>query len=252
MVMSRYGWMRLGVVVAFFGSLEGLSRFGYIKRTTMIPPTEMAQSLGVILAGGTMNDDIAATLLTVAAAFAAAVVLGFVAGVALHAVKPLRRMLDPLFATYYAVPHFVFYPVFIVLFGMNRVPLVMLGFLFAIVAMIINTLNGLDRIPRVLLKVARTNRMGPIATAWHVVLPSTAPYLFTGVKLAVAYSFIGVIAGEFILSGSGIGHQLAFAYDNFDSRTMYGLLLFILTLVTIINMGLWSYEQRLQRRRSRG
>jgi NitT/TauT family transport system permease protein len=37
----------------------------------------------------------------------------------------------------------------------------------------------------------------------------------------VAYSFIGVIAAEFILSGDGIGHEIAFAYNNFDNRTMY-------------------------------
>ncbi|MCC7273480.1 MAG: ABC transporter permease subunit [Alphaproteobacteria bacterium] len=250
--MSRYGWMRLGVIVAFFASLEAVVRLGVVKRTTMIPPTEMARALVDILAGGQLNDDIVATLATVLVALVGAVTTGFAMGVLLHAMRPARRLLDPLFASYYAVPHFVFYPVFIVLFGMNRVPLVILGYLFAVVAMIINTLNGLDRIPRVLLKVARTNRMGPLATAWYVVLPSTAPYLFTGIKLAVAYSFIGVIAGEFILSGAGIGHQLAFAYDNFDSRTMYGLLLFILTLVTVVNMSLWSYEQKLLRRRSRG
>lgn len=250
--MGRYGWIRLGVILAFFGSLEGMSRFGVIKRTTMIPPTEMAGALWDILASGRLSHDIWATLTTVAAALFLAVVVGFASGVALHRIRPLRRLLDPLFATYYAVPHFVFYPIFIVLFGMTRVPLIVLGFLFAVVAMIINTMNGLDRIPRVLLKVARTSRLDPVRTAWFIVLPSTAPYLFTGVKLAVAYSFIGVIAGEFILSGFGIGHQIAFAYDNFDNRTMYGLLLFILGLVTIINMSLWSYEQRLLRRRSRG
>ncbi len=250
--MSRYGWIRLGIILGFFGSLEGLSRFGVIKRTTMIPPTEMAQALVDILVSGRLNEDIWATLTTVGAALVSAVAVGFVVGVLLHRAGPLRRLLDPLFAAYYAVPHFVFYPVFIVLFGMTRVPLIVLGFLFAVVAMIINTLNGLDRIPRVLLKVARTNRLDPVRTAWFIVLPSTALYLFTGIKLAVAYSFIGVIAGEFILSGIGIGHQIAYAYDNFDNRTMYGLLLFILGLVTIINMSLWNYEQRLLRRRSRG
>ena len=44
----------------------------------------------------------------------------------------------------------------------------------------------------------------------------------------MAYSFIGVIAGEFILSTSGIGHEIAFAYDNFDNPRMYGLILFVL------------------------
>ena len=59
-------------------------------------------------------------------------------------------------------------------------------------------------------------------------LPAAAPHLVTGIKLAVAYSVIGIVAGEFILATAGIGKRIAFAYDNFDNRTMYGLLLLLL------------------------
>ena len=78
---------------------------------------------------------------------------------------------------------------------------------------------------------------------------AAAPYLFTGVKLAVAYAFIGVIAGEFILAPRGIGYSIAFAYDNFDNRQMYALMLFILVLVTLINTALQICEGRLMARR---
>ena len=64
------------------------------------------------------------------------------------ALPRLRRAIDPLLASYYAVPTFMFYPLFIVLFGLNRWPLVAIGFLFAVVAMMLNTLNGFDRVPR--------------------------------------------------------------------------------------------------------
>jgi NitT/TauT family transport system permease protein len=65
----------------------------------------------------------------------------------------------------------------------------------------------------------------------------------------VAYSFIGVIAGEFILSTSGIGHEIAYAYDNFDNPRMYALILFVLAIVTTFNMLVWTWERRLARRR---
>ena len=70
----------------------------------------------------------------------------------IHAFPRLRRALDPLLASYYAVPFFVFYPLFIVLFGLGRGAVVAIGFLFGVVAMIIATLNGFDRIPRVLVQ----------------------------------------------------------------------------------------------------
>jgi NitT/TauT family transport system permease protein len=79
-------------------------------------------------------------------------------------------------------------------------------------------------------------------------LPSAAPHLITGVKLAVAYCVIGVIAGEFILATAGLGHAIAFAYNDFDNKTMYGLLVLIVTLVIAINSLLHLSEQRLYAR----
>ena len=64
-------------------------------------------------------------------------------------------------------------------------------------------------------------------------------------KFAVAYSFIGVIAGEFVQAGAGMGHAIAFAYNSFDNLTMYGLMILLFGLVGTINMTLWSWERRL-------
>jgi NitT/TauT family transport system permease protein len=156
-----------------------------------------------------------------------------------------------LLASYYSVPTFMFYPVFIVLFGVGRSPIIAIAVLLAIVAMITATLNGLDRIPTVLRKTARMHRMSKVSTALLVELPATAPYLFTGVKLAVAYSFIGVIASEFILSGSGLGYEIAYAYNNFENPKMYALMLLVLVSVTAVNSVLNAVDNRLQARQRR-
>ena len=57
------------------------------------------------------------------------------------------------------------------------------------------------------------------------------------------------IAGEFILSTSGLGHEIAFAYDNFDNAKMYGLILFVLCIATAFNLTVFAYERRLARQR---
>lgn len=246
---GRLAGIRAIVVVVALAAVELLCRTGIIKPAVMIPPTEMAVELVRLLAAGRLTDDIRQTLTAVAMALVLSVAAGFAAGVALHAMPRLRRAIDPLLATYYAVPFFVFYPVLIALFGLSQWPVIVIAFLFAVVAMVINTLNGLDRIPRVLGKVARVHHMGPLETALRLKLPAAAPHLFTGIKLAVAYSFIGVIACEFIMAASGVGYAVAYAYNNFDNRTMYALMLFVITVVTVINMLLYTWEQRIMRRR---
>ena len=252
--MSRtaaVAWTRAAVIVGAVVLVELLCHSGVIDPLTLIPPSEMALALADLVASGRIADDIVQTFSTVATAFALSVAAGFLAGALLHALPRVRRAVDPLLASYYAIPFFVFYPLLIALFGLNTIPLVVIGFVFATAAMVISTLNGLDRVPPVLVKAARMLRLSPARTILLVTLPAAAPYLFTGLKLALAYSFIGVIAGEFILSGGGLGFSIAFAYTNFDNRTMYALMLFVLAVATVMNMGLHVWEQRLLRRRAR-
>ena len=247
--MTRAGWIRLLVIVAMIGALELACRLNFVDHRVMIPPSEMATALVAMLASGQLNDDIVRTLGVIAIAVALSVVFGFVLGLVIHALPRLRVALDPFFATYYAVPVFIFYPVMIAIFGLSLIPIVLMGVATAIVAMIIATINGLDRIPRVLTKVARVHRMGRLSTALRLQLPAAAPYLFTGVKLSVSYAFIAVIAAEFILAPAGLGRAIANAYADFDNRRMYALMLFVLVIATVVNAGLHAWDLRWAKRR---
>ena len=156
-----------------------------------------------------------------------------------------------MFAAYYAIPVYAFYPLFIVIFGLGDVPQVLIGFMLGLVAVIVNTLNGLDRVPRAIVKTARIHRLGPVSTALQVSLPFAVPYIFTGVKLAVAYSFIGVIGAELIMSRTGLGYEIGFAYNNFDNAVMYPLIVLVLAIAASVNTFFFIWEKKLLARRRR-
>jgi NitT/TauT family transport system permease protein len=249
--MTRAAYYRLAFIGGGILLLELLCRVGVIDHLTMQPPTEMVRDLAILLASGAMNAAMLKTFLNVAIASGLAVIAGIGVGVALHGQRSARHVLEPLFATYYAIPIYAFYPLLIILFGLGDVPQILIGFALAVVAVIVNTLNGLDRVSRVLMNTARIYRLGPIATAVKITLPSAAPYLLTGVRLAVAYAFIGVIGAEFIMSRTGIGYEISFAYNNFDNKIMYPLILLILAVSIVVNAVLSQWEKILMRRRSR-
>lgn len=247
-ILSREGWIRLAVIVAFIAAFEALCRFGFIPSTVVLPPTDMAASLWHILRTGEYNKDIISTISNVVASALISVTLGFVLGVILHTMPRLRATIEPLLASYYAVPTFIFYPVFIVVFGVSSRAIIAIAVLLSVVAMIESTLVGLDRIPRVLHKTAAIYRMSTPARAVLIDFPAAAPRLFTGIKLAFAYAFIGVIASEFILSAQGIGYAIAYAYNNFDNRNMYGLMLLVILLATSANTALDTIDRHMQSR----
>jgi len=240
---------RVLLLVGLVALLEVLCLTGVIDHITMQPPHRMALDLVRLLASGALNGAIAKTLGNAAAAFLLSLAIGVVAAVLLHRFRALREMLDPLFATYYAIPIFAFYPLLIILFGLGDAPQIFIGAMLGIVAVIVNTLIGLDRVPTVLMKTALVNGLGPIETAWRVTLPSAAPYILTGAKLAVAYSFIGIIGAEFIMSRGGMGYEISYAYTNFDNATMYPLIILILVVSTAVNTLLARWEKRLMTRR---
>jgi NitT/TauT family transport system permease protein len=249
--VSRAACYRLLLVAAAVLLLEVLCRAGAIDHLTMQPPSEMVSDLVVLLASGSMNHAMLKTLTNVGTAAVPAVAFGIAFAVAIHGYRAVRQGLEPLFATYYAIPVYAFYPMFIILFGLGDLPQILIGFMLAVVAVIVSTLNGLDRVSRVLMKTARIYRFGPVKTALKITLPSAAPYLLTGVKLAVAYAFIGVIGAEFIMSRTGIGYEISFAYNNFDNKIMYPLILLILSVSVAVNSALSQWERVLMRRRSK-
>ena len=248
--MKRATWIRIVAIAVAIGLVEALCRAGMISNFTMIPPSAMAVGLVDILRSGRFSLDIQVTLRNVAIAIVAAMLVGPLVAVILNRLPVLRRILDPLFATYYAIPVYAFYPLLMVVLGLGDAPQIAVGFLLAVVAVLINTQNGLDRMPPVLLKVARMHRMNALETAWKVRLPYAAPYVFTGFKLAVAYAFVGVIGAEFITSSRGIGYEISYAYNNFDTKVMYPMILLILAIAIVVNMSLYAWERRMIARRT--
>ena len=231
--------------------LEVLCRTGAIDPQAVLPPSEMVAAMADALWSGDATAPMLQTFSTVALAWLFSVTAGTVLGALLHAAPRVRRAVDPLLASYYSVPTFVFYPLLVALLGLSMAPLVVLGLLSAVPAMVISTLAGLDSVTPVLRRVARVQRLGPVRTFFSVVLPAAMPSLFGGFKLALSYALIGVIAGEFILSGSGLGYAISYAYQAFETRTMYGLMLFVLLVAVGANGVLYAWEGRLARRRVR-
>lgn len=248
----RYsGVVRTILLLALLALLELACRAGWIRPTTLIAPSEMLVALFQGLRAGRFNEAIASTLGNVGASVLISVLLGFAAGVIIHALPRIRRAVEPFLASSYAVPGFIFYVPLLGVFGVNDAPLISVGCILAVPSMTLATFNGLDRIPGVLGRVARMYHLNFIRRLFLVMLPCAAPYLFSGMRLCLAYSFIGVIASEFILSDRGIGYSIAFAYHDFDVRTMYALMLLLILLVAGANMGLQMWEERLMLRRGR-
>ena len=248
-VSRRLMLIRALILLALVGVLEVLCIGGTIDSLTMQPPHRIAVDLVHLLASGAFNRAIARTLSNAMIATAMAMTVGITAAVIVHRMPGLRAALDLLFSTWYAVPVLAFYPLLIVIFGLTSLPSIVIGFMQGVVAVIVTTLDGLDRVPQVLRKLARAQRMNSLETIWLITLPAAAPWLLSGAKLAVAFSIIGVVASEFLMAREGMGFEISYAYNNFDNARMYPLILLVMLFSVSVNSVLLRWEARLARRR---
>lgn len=247
--MSKTILARISIVVAGIALAELLARLGLFGPTLSVPPSVMFATLAGSLADGSFVPDVARTASEVVIAFVIALLIGLPLGIVLWRSKVLAVAVEPYLLAYYVIPLFAFYPLFVKIFGGGIAPIVAIGVINGIGAIAMNVLIGLREIPRVHLALARSLMLRPLQTIVHVIVPATVPQAFVGLRLGFIYCLIGVIAAEFILATAGVGYRIAYDYNNFESKTMFALILLVLIVSITCNQTLISIERRLARHR---
>ena len=196
-----------------------------------------------MLGDAALWEDFAITALRVLAAFALAAAIGVWLGYVLWRRPRAYAQLAPYFGSYYAMPVFAFYPVLIALFGLSSIPMILIGFAWAVIAVIESTVTGFRNIPPTFHRTVRMYRMSRRDATLRVFVPSAAGTVFGGLKLAASYSMIGVIASEFVLSANGLGRRVAFEFQSFELGAMYATIV-LLVLFEVAVIASLSYAER--------
>jgi NitT/TauT family transport system permease protein len=250
------------VLLGSAGCLEIIARAGIVRRSTLTPVSEMFVTLwrfflpGEVQARLLKDSSIAAnffmTFGEILLSFSLAVLVGFPVGILLWKWKTLGRILNPYLVSYYAIPVFALYPIIVGIFGIGMLSITFMGWLFAIVAIIINTATGFDEVEkRIYPQVGKSLRLSRWRIFVWIYFPAATPYVFTGLKLGFIYSIIGVIASEFILSTRGLGHLVRFSYSAFETEIMYASMLLIVMMAVVVNSALMRIEAWLYGRQAR-
>jgi len=236
---------RLIALALFVASLEAVCRAHLVRPTDLVPPSVMVRAMATALVEPATLYDLWQTVRSVSASVAIAALVGVAAGILLHALPRLRGACEPFIASYYALPLFALYPLLVVVLGVGTLPIVFTGTLYAAMSVLIGTLSGLDHVPRVFRKVAKVHRLGALKALAGIYIPSCSAEILGGITLAVSYAFVAVIASEFLLAPSGIGHEIAEAYTSFRIERMYGLMLALVILTMVVNAVLRQVRVRI-------
>lgn len=172
----------------------------------------------------------------------AAVAIPF--GIAIGWYKRFAYVCDPFVNAMNATPRVALLPLVIIWLGIGILSKVGIIFLGAVFPLLINTRDGVKTTPANLLTAARSFGASEWQIFKSVVLPSTVPFILTGLRLAVGRALIGVMVGELYAATAGIGFMITVAGATFQTDKVFvGVLVFAISGMILTDI-IDRYERR--------
>ncbi|WP_125099533.1 ABC transporter permease [Leucobacter chromiireducens] len=200
---------------------EVLSRAGLLDARFFPAPSSIATTFVTMLLDGVLIEHAAMTLSRIAIGFVLGAVPGVLLGVLLGSVRPLRQLLEPIFASLLPIPKVAIFPLLLLIFGLgetSKYVIVAIGVFFYL---FFNTMSGVMQTPPLFTDVAKANGATRVQRWFTVSFPYALPSIFTGMKLATGGAFVIIAASEFVGSQSGLGYLIWSSWSTFAVSKMY-------------------------------
>lgn len=222
-VFARPWVQKVSAVLCVLALVEFAVRSDLLPREHLPPVSVILQTLLGELPTAEFWSDVAATLtgwaLGLAIAMAIAIPLGMLIGfneLVYRALRPVIEFLRP-------VPSVALIPLAILVYGPGLAGKVFLAAFAATWPLLIQAMYGARDVDPVQLDSARSYRISRTSTALRVVLPSTVPYLATGIRIASTTSLILAVTAELLIGSDGLGRTISDARQGGNVELMYAV-----------------------------
>jgi nitrate/nitrite transport system permease protein len=172
------------------------------------------------------------SLQRVAIGFGLASIVGVLLGTLIGQSVWAMRGLDPIFQVLRTVPPLAWLPISLAAFRDSRPSAIFVIFITAIWPIIINTAVGIRNIPQDYRNVASVVRLNQLEFFWKIMIPSAAPYIFTGLRIGIGLSWLAIVAAEMLTGGVGIGF---FIWDAWNSSRLSDI------IIALVYIGLVGF-----------
>jgi len=198
---------------------------------TLPPPSKVISSTWELIAhpfydrGGLDKGlfwHLSASLQRVAKGYALASIVGVALGTLVGQSVWAMRGLDPIFQVLRTIPPLAWLPLSLAAFRDGEPSAIFVIFITAIWPVIINTAVGIRNIPQDYRNVAAVLRLNHLEFFWKIMVPSAAPYIFTGLRIGIGLSWLAIVAAEMLIGGVGIGF---FIWDAWNSSHISEIIL---------------------------
>lgn len=232
-------------VIGFICLWDGLDRFGQIPDIFISSPYQALVGLIQLIQSGKLMSHLGMSLVEIALAYALALSFGVGFGLIIGATKYLRDVFDPFLMTLHAMPKIAVFPLFIVWFGIDIELKVFFGAFHGFFIIIIMTIAGVKNVRKEYVEAALTMGLAPRKIYYRVLFPAAIPSIFTGLRIGMIGTVLGVLLAELVVSRAGVGFLMNELTYEFKTGELYGLTIVIALISILINEILRFMGERL-------
>lgn len=187
---------------------EAATRSGLAAGLDLPPISDVLVAWWKLVETGELPTNALSSLYRAGMGLGLAVVVGAVAGILMAWSRPVRIAIGPLIEIFYPLPKSALIPVTAFWLGFGDGSKILLIFLGCMLPVTIGAFNGARGSEQVLVWSARGMGAGRLRTLWDVVVPSALPELLSGIRTALALSFVLLVTSELISSRQGLGYMI--------------------------------------------
>jgi NitT/TauT family transport system permease protein len=209
---------------------EASTRLSLISEHALPPLSRVLAAWFRLTSGGDLLIHGASSLYRTSAGLLLAIVVGSIIGVLMGWSRIVDAVVGPLVRMLYPMPKSALIPIMALWLGFGDGSKIVLIFLGCMLPVAISGYNGARGTDEMLLWSARSLGASRAATLWDVVLPSALPELMSGIRIALATSFILLVSSEFIAARKGLGHMIGVLGEGGVYDAMFAAVLTVAAL----------------------
>lgn len=198
-----------------------LLMLGFGDRRFIPTPSDIAVRFWQMVISGELASHVSVTLYRVLVGFLLGTAPGIAVGLLMAMFRPVRIFFDPLIATLFPIPKIALMPLLLLAFGFgdaSKIALVAIAVFFPV---IVNTYVGAANIEKIYWDVAKSYGASQFIIFRRVVFFGALPMIFAGLRIALAVSFIVLVAAEFVATKAGIGYLIWNSWELLQVDVMF-------------------------------
>ncbi|NES31718.1 ABC transporter permease subunit [Micromonospora terminaliae] len=242
--LGRRALHRSVALLALAAVWETAPRVGLVDRVFLPPLSEVLTAWWTLLRTGQLADHVGASLTRSLTGLALAVAAAIPLGLLIGWYRPLADLLSPLLEVFRNTAALALLPVFVLILGLGETSKIALVVYACSWPILLNTIAGVKGVDPLLVRSARSMGLNHLRLFQKVILPAAVPTIFTGVRLAGAYSILVLVAAEMVGAKAGLGYLINYAQYNFAIPDMYAGIITISAIGLVVNQLLVAGERR--------